>query len=106
MSNLESIVPPLELCKQIPEGEFEDSALVWVDGSTQNPNDIFVEQRRYAIEGTHRPAPTLEEILDAIGDLGASFCTNGIQIDNQFYEYPTSAEEALRQWFKVKGIEV
>ena len=30
MSNLESIVPPLELCKQIPEGEFEDSALVWV----------------------------------------------------------------------------
>lgn len=29
MSNLESIVPPLELCKKIPAGEFEDSALVW-----------------------------------------------------------------------------
>ena len=29
MSKLESIVPPLELCKQIPAGEFEDSALVW-----------------------------------------------------------------------------
>ena len=30
MSTLERIVPPLELCKQIPEGEFEDAALVWV----------------------------------------------------------------------------
>ena len=30
MSNLKSIVPPVELCKQIPAGEFEDSALVWV----------------------------------------------------------------------------
>lgn len=29
MSNLKSIVPPLELCKRIPAGEFEDSALVW-----------------------------------------------------------------------------
>ena len=27
MSNLESIVPPLELCKRIPAGEFEDTAL-------------------------------------------------------------------------------
>lgn len=27
MSRLESIVPPFELCKQIPVGEFEDSAL-------------------------------------------------------------------------------
>lgn len=30
MSKLESIVPPLELCKQIPPLEFEDSVLVWV----------------------------------------------------------------------------
>lgn len=29
MSNLKSIVPPLELCKRIPAGEFEDSAMVW-----------------------------------------------------------------------------
>ena len=27
---LEKIVASLELCKKIPEGEFEDSALVWV----------------------------------------------------------------------------
>ena len=29
MSKLEDIVPPLELCKRIPAGAFEDSALVW-----------------------------------------------------------------------------
>lgn len=29
MRNLESIVPPLKLCKQIPAGEFEESVLVW-----------------------------------------------------------------------------
>lgn len=29
MSNLKSIVPPLELCKQIPAGEFEDSVFAW-----------------------------------------------------------------------------
>ena len=29
MSTLESIVPPVEMCKKIPDGEFEDSSLVW-----------------------------------------------------------------------------
>ena len=27
MSNIEKLVPSLELCKLIPEGEFQDSAL-------------------------------------------------------------------------------
>ena len=35
MSKLESIVPPLELCKQIPAGEFEDSALVWLKNEVE-----------------------------------------------------------------------
>ena len=106
MSILERIFPPLELCKRIPAGEFEDSALVWVDGNTQNPKDIFVEPRRYAIDGTFIPAPTLEEILDEMVSFRASFCVHGMAIGNNFYGYPTSAEEALRLWFKVKGIEV
>lgn len=29
MSKLESLVPPLELCKLIPAGEFADSAFIW-----------------------------------------------------------------------------
>ena len=105
MSKLESIVPPLELCKRIPAGEFEDSAL-----ARYNFHGVPILRWRDNIEKLDGvrpiPAPTLEEILDAIGDLCASFCTNGIQIDNQFYEYPIESEEALRLWFKVKGIEV
>jgi len=31
MSEIEKLVPPLEMCKRIPEGEFADSALIWVD---------------------------------------------------------------------------
>ena len=106
MRSLENIVPPLELCKKIPEGEFEDSALVWVDGDLQNPNDIFVEPRRYAVEGTFIQAPTLEEILDEMVSFRASFCVHGMAIGNNFYGYPTSAEEALLMWLKLKGIEV
>ena len=119
MSKLESIVPPLELCKLIPEGEFEDSALGWVDGNTQNPDDIFVEPRRYAINGTHRPAPTLEEIITSLltyGWLVKIDCR--IQLDTfvelysgtsntRYVEYgPSACDAALRLWFKVKGIEV
>lgn len=60
---LEDIVPSLELCKQIPNESFEDSALVWaVNGSS-----CFIEQRElmeYANRSkTLAPAPTLVEIL-------------------------------------------
>ena len=51
-------------------------------------------------------APTLEEILDALEDLGAVFCECWIRVGSQLLRYPVGAEEALRMWFKVKGIEV
>lgn len=106
MNNLKSIVPPLELCKLIPEGEFEDSALVWVFKGNEEecaPRTMF-----NAIPNSWKvyPAPTLEEILDDFFFNGAVFCRGGIRIGEQFYEYPIEAEEALLLWFKVKGIEV
>lgn len=104
MSNLKSIVPPLELCKQIPEGEFEDSALVWVydmDGL-----EMVMPREVVQFEGTKMiAAPTLEEILDDLF-FTAVFCKCGIWIIDRFYEYPTKSEEALRLWLTVKGIEV
>lgn len=103
MSKLENIVPPLELCKQIPAGEFADSALVWVGGSTQKPSDVFVEPRRYVIDGTHRPAPTLEEVLEAIGEVESwdtATITRPIGVNTRI------VDTALKRWFEVKGIEV
>lgn len=35
MSNLESLIPPLELCKQIPAGEFDDSAMASRSGTVR-----------------------------------------------------------------------
>lgn len=103
MSNLESIVPPVELCKQIPEGEFEDSALVWVDGNTQNPFEVFVEPRRYAIDGTHCPAPTLAEILESIGGVETWDTMTIHRITNGKQNLTTNS---LKRWFKVKGVKI
>lgn len=102
MSKLENIVPSLELCKKIPDGEFEDTALVWIDGNTRNPEDVFVEPRRYAIEGTYRPAPTLEEILDAINDIQkwdtATF-TRAAGDKTKLTDF------TMKRWFDLKEIE-
>ncbi len=116
MNTLEKIVQSLELCKHIPDGEFKDSALVWVDGNLQNLNDIFVEPRRYAIDGTYRPAPTLEEIRWELRNLSVSVYENTIvvlcKIDPETCITETvfpdehDADAALRLWFKIKGIKI
>lgn len=64
MSKLDDLVPPLELCKQIPDGKFADSALVW--GGDQFYQSIRVLPRGcqcVKLDAVICPAPTLEEIL-------------------------------------------
>lgn len=60
MSNLEDLVPPLELCRKIPPGEFKDTALIWFfDGHSwwvNAPEFDAQPEKEY-------PAPTLQEIL-------------------------------------------
>ena len=96
MSRLENLIPPLELCKQIPAGEFDDSALAWY-----NFHGVPILRWRDNLEKLDGvrpiPAPTLEEILEAIRE---------IQLGNQSYYYPTESEEALRLWFKAKGVKI
>ena len=79
--------------------------LVWVydmDGL-----EMVMPREVVQFEGTKIiAAPTLEEILDDFFFNGAVFCKSRIMIWNHFYEYPIESEEALRLWFKVKGIEV
>lgn len=123
--SFEKIVASLELCKKIPEGEFEDSALVWVYDDVvgflcRTSGCEQIHKKEWQLEHNHPrkiairrkcgktiyPAPTLEEILDDFFFNCAVFCKGGIRIGNDFYEYPTKSEEALRMWFEVKGIEV
>ena len=99
MNKLENLVPPLELCKQIPAGEFEDSALVWVyddvvgflcrtSGCEQihkkewqlvhnHPRKIAIRRKR-----GHEiyPAPTLEETMTSLLNYAGWL----IKIDSRF----------------------
>lgn len=120
MSTLERIVPPLELCKQIPAGEFEDSALVWVVKGNEKecaPRTMF-----NAIPNSWKvfPAPTLEEIITklphkykdgrfSVGDNYIEYDTyDGFLVDGtDFCSEPEGfAAAAIRLWFMVNGSEV
>ena len=102
MSNLESIVPPLDLCKKIPEGEFRDSALVWC---RVRGEDVVCEREKWVgVFGMSPvPAPTIDEILEAIGAVETWDTMTIARITNGKQSLTTNT---LKRWFKVKGIEV
>lgn len=125
MSKLESLVPPLELCKLIPAGEFEDSALVWLNINyvtipwkvvARNISNYKMERNKKKI-----PAPTLQEIMEELCELSPY----AIKLCKSFGEWSIEsciavekgerlisadssknlATAALRLWLKLKGIE-
>ena len=92
---LEELVPPIDLCKLIPKGEFEDSAFIWDkttsvgfwDGEDKDGNHIGgfgkIPHKKYRLRQNYSdrcrkhlkdqdiqldifPAPTLEEILQEL----------------------------------------
>ena len=118
MSKLEKIVASLELCKLIPAGEFEDTALVWRERIGNISRDDRVKIREpedisYKVESTeinYFPAPTLVEILKKIPD-----CVEIIRMKEHNHcmkatglplvHESSLADCALRLWLKLKGIE-
>lgn len=74
---LESLVPPLELCKQIPIGVFTDSVLVWF-GHPHTDDTMEVVPRKelgpvcqnFLRKGVRiiYPAPTVVEIMEDLVD--------------------------------------
>ena len=122
MSTLERIVPPLELCKQIPAGEFEDAALVWVYDDVvgflcRTSGCEQIHKKEWQLEHNHPrkiairrkcgqeiyPAPTLAEILESIGGVETWDTMTIARITNGKQNLTTTA---LKRWFKVKWIEV
>ena len=128
---LEKIVAGLELCKLIPAGEFDDTALVWIfdhqsarksyPETAKDDIFFFVEDRNFATDvmdtvkwAVNRPpmysATTAEEImkkLDAPGLWRGSdgkwrcFCKDHMSAQKG----GTIADAVLRLWLRVKGIE-
>ena len=114
-NGLEKIVPPLELCKKIPDGAFADSALIWhVQGS---PVGYMKElERRDELHaerfGVVLPAPTLAEIMSALPK-----CVEYRWFDDGFYPShpkhyagdfadPSPTTAVLKLWLTLNAGEV
>ena len=120
MSKLEDIVPPLELCKLIPAGEFEDSVLVWVFDhqkarkyfpETNEDDRFFYVENREFVEDTimsfakcgvgnwiNRPpmisAPTLAEIRRELRNLSVHVIDGTITVSCRINPEDTIFETA------------
>lgn len=119
MNNLEKIVPLRALCKRIPAGEFEESALVWVLDPLDLDGIECVMPREVAVYEYGKrnmiPAPTLEEIGLLLRNLSVTNLDKEINIACKMDPETWIREKAkngnvtsaaLRVWLKMKGIEV
>lgn len=135
MSKFEDIVPPLELCKLIPAGEFEDSALVWVYDDVvgflcRTSGCEQIHKKEWQLEHNHPrkiairrkcgqeiyPAPTLAEIRRELRNLSVNVIDGAITVSCRIDPDETLSETArddndvtaaaLRLWLKLKGISV
>ena len=73
MKTLESLVPPLDLCKKIPKGEFADSVLVYGNPKGWSPclyPQLVTREECNDPDKTIAPAPTLVEIMLALDEAG------------------------------------
>lgn len=128
MSKLENLVPPLELCKLIPAGEFADSCFVRAktfEGWVILLRDCVEKNKAYMTGFAIHPAPTLQEILAALPPYGkneqilACCVPDWADFDARVFgeswrvgytgdcsiNDKNPATAALKLWLKLKGIE-
>lgn len=102
---LEELVPPLELCKLIPAGEFEETVFSYLvptkttDEYSEIINTCIKEAWTDDIGYECYPAPTLEEIVTEAGK------TFDMVIKRRTGANQSLVTNALKQWLKLKGIE-
>lgn len=106
---LEDLVPPYELCKQIPEGEFSDSALVWCED--EDGLELVMPREIAEFEKEGISAPTLQEIMDELSSYepatvtqwrsGQTVITCQVRGDEIELSGHTQATAALKLWMEV-----
>lgn len=131
---LEKIVASLELCKLIPAGEFNDTALVWVYDDVvgflcRTSGCEQIHKKEWQLEHNHPrkiairrkcgqeiyPVPTLAEIWRELRNLSVNVMDGAITVSCRIDPDETRSETArddnevtaaaLRLWLRVKGIE-
>ena len=113
--NLQDLVPPIELCKLIPKGEFEDSLhwyrWSWVDQKylldVGKPNVRLYREPCPCGMKFFYPAPTLQEILAELKEYKLIYhgVAPWIESHSFYAENENLAESALGLWLQLKGIE-
>ena len=106
---LEELVPPWDLCKKIPAGEFKDSCYVMIG------NDSIVQRADVrTVSGSEQsgiyPAPTVAEIMEEIPysklkRTSHAFFFERKHVTGAWSGGYNAAEAALQVYFKLKGIE-
>ena len=113
---LKDLVPPLELCAEIPDGKFKDSALVWCED--EDGLELVMPREIAEFEKEGIPAPTLQEFFDELSENGNCFSRRGelgwitmfeIPGDEEGYGYEDKTEHdktnhataALKLWLEV-----
>jgi len=98
MNNLEQLVPPPKMCREIPEGAFADSALVW----TQGIDGMFIDFRDALPEDEEGdlPAPTLVEILKEGGARMEFEIANLLLMGGEHAD--TITDSALEAWLDIQ----
>lgn len=114
----ENIVPSLNLCKQIPADEFDDSTFVWCTELPYDPGHhspkIVLPRSAATEDQIVAPAPTAEEILDKlIYELKSptmTSCMDGYTVtgfdtalEDIQEKHEKLAEAALRLWLRLNG---
>lgn len=79
---LKDLVPPLELCKRIPKGAFDDTALVWEgEGTAVWRRDGKCYAHQLQCGTVMFPAPTLAEIMCEIAKYPHHYNNAGMEVD-------------------------
>ena len=126
MSKLESLVPPLELCKLIPAGEFEDAAVAWIHADvvgfvcrTSGCEQVAGKEWQLIRSNASRvirarkrgeeiyPAPMLEEIMGAMQFCRVYKKTANFYVavkENERFPSLSGSTAALKLWLKLKEV--
>lgn len=113
--NLQDLVPPIELCKLIPNGEFEDSLhwyrWSWVDQKylldVGKPNVRLYREPCPCGMKFFYPAPTLQEILEELKTYKIKKAKNYIIIESQeddVVSRKSIVDTAMEFWLEIKGV--
>lgn len=115
MGYLKKIVPPMELCKKIPNGKFNESGLFWKPFDDRAGGSVLIRiDAKFNVKRNNAliPAPTLEEILNALpgevkvnmkfGENGRRYFQVSWYSEAKWTTNP--AQQALELWLKINSV--